>query len=435
MNKELSHKAMEIAKRCGASSCRIAFGEGTDTSISFRNGTMEKLQQSSSAALAFHLYVDGRFGAFTTNRLIESELEPFLRRCVDSVRLLSPDDCRVLPDPTLYYKGDSKSLEQFDSSFFDIPMKDKIRILENTHLETGVNDTRQIASECDYDETLKAEYIIDSQGLEVEDRRTFYTISCECTLKGEGEIRPQNYWYEGSMFFDKLGNGAGRKAYERTADMLDARQISSGKYNVVVENAVAQKFVSPIIGALNGSSIHYKSSFLLDSIGKLMFPERLAIAENPLIVGAYGSALYDSEGIATKYTDIIKDGRVMTYLLNTYYAKKLGMERTIESASAIMFPHHEDLDAKQITSQIGTGIYITGFNGGNSNPVTGDFSYGIEGYYFENGIRKHSIKEMNISGNFLSLWRKNCLIGNDPIKFTQWQIPTLAFEDVDISGN
>ncbi len=426
---------MEIARRCGADACRIALGEGTDTSISFRNGIMEKLQQSSSTALAFHLFVDGRFGAFTTNRLIESELEPFLRRCVESVRLLSPDNCRVLPDPALYYKGDSRKLEQYDARFFDIPMKEKVAVLERTHRETGIDDPRQIAAECDYDETLKSEYIIDSQGLEVEDSRTFYTVSCECTLKGEGDIRPQNYWYEGSMFFDRLASGAGQKAYRRTADMLDARQIGSGKYSVVVENNVAQKFVSPIIGALNGSSIQYKSSFLLDSLGKDIFPEKLTIAENPLVVGAYGSALYDSEGVATRYTDIIRDGRVMTYLLNTYYARKLGMERTVESASAIMFPRHDELDAQQIISQVGTGICITGFNGGNSNPVTGDFSYGIEGYYFEGGKRKHAIKEMNISGNFINLWRKNCAIGNDPVKYTQWQIPTLAFEDVDISGN
>ncbi len=434
MNKELAHKALETALRCGASDARIALGEGTDTSISFLNGEIERLQESSAAALAFHLFVDGRFGVFTTNRLKEAELEPFIRRCIESVRLLAEDDCRVLPDPSLYYKGTGADLKQHDSRFFDIPFAEKTAILAATHQETGIDDPRQISAACDYDDSLKSEYIIDSQGLEVEDHRTFYTISCECTLKDQGDIRPQNYWYHGSMFFDQLAPGAGRKAYERTAAMLDACKIASGRYNIVIENAVAQKMVSPIISALQGGSIHYKSSFLLDSLGKELFPKSLCIAENPLTIGAYGSAYYDSEGVATRYTDIVKDGRIETYILNTYYARKLQMPRTIESVSSIMFPTHHEMGAEEIMAQVGTGIYVTGFNGGNSNPVTGDFSYGIEGFWFENGKRVHSIKEMNMTGNFLSLWRKNCFIGNDPLEYVQWQIPTLAFEDVDISG-
>ncbi len=434
MNKELAHRALDTALRCGASHCRIALGEGIDTSVSFLNGEIEKLQESSSAALALHLFVDGRFGVFTTNRLKEVELEPFIRKCIESVKLLAPDDCRSLPDPSLYYKGAGKDLKQYDSTFFDIPFHKKTELLKAAHLETGINDPRQISSACDYDDSLKSEYIIDSQGLEVEDKRTFYTISCECTLKDQGDIRPQNYWYEGSMFFDSIGTGSGRKAYERTSAMLNARKITSGRYNIVIENTVSQKMVSPIINALQGASIHYKSSFLIDTLGKEIFPKSFNIADNPLIIGAYGSAYYDNEGVATKYTDIIKDGRIETYFLNTYYAKKLQMSRSIDSVSAVMFPSHENLDAEAIMKEVGTGIFVTGFNGGNSNPVTGDFSYGIEGFYFENGKRVHSIKEMNMSGNFLSLWRRNCFIGNDPQKFSQWQIPTLAFEDVDISG-
>ena len=138
--------------------------------------------------------------------------------------------------------------------------------------------------------------------------------------------------------------------------------------------------------------------------------------------------------MATCERDIIRDGVVRTYFLNTYFANKLGMPRTVEDAYAVGFPRNSGLGIEEILRQTGSGVLITGFNGGNSNPVTGDFSYGIEGWYFENGQRLYPVKEMNLSGDFLSLWARNIFIGNDPIGFMQWQIPTLAFEGADISG-
>ena len=110
------------------------------------------------------------------------------------------------------------------------------------------------------------------------------------------------------------------------------------------------------------------------------------------------------------------------------------MPRTSEDATAVCFPRNSGMGLEDILRQTGSGVLITGFNGGNSNPVTGDFSYGIEGWYFENGQRMYPVKEMNLSGDFLSLWARNIFIGNDPIGFMPWQIPTLAFEGADISG-
>ncbi len=216
--------------------------------------------------------------------------------------------------------------------------------------------------------------------------------------------------------------------------MIDSRKLPSGKYSIVLENTVSAKAVSAVISALNGAALQQKNSFLLDSLGKRMFPESLHIADNPLLPGRTGSTYYDSEGVATSERVIIRDGQVCTYFLNTYFANKLGMSRTTEDAFAVYFPKNSGMGLEDILRQTGKGVLITGFNGGNSNPVTGDFSYGIEGWYFENGQKLYPVKEMNLTGNFLSLWKNSIFIGNDPIGFMEWQIPTLAFEGADISG-
>ena len=434
MNKDIAQKTLDTALACGASGCRVTLSESTQTSVSYLNGEIEKLQESTSAALGISLFTEGRYGAFSTNRLDDSELRPFIRRCVDSCRLLAPDDCRTLPDPSLYYRGGRPDLGQCDPHFSDISFKAKTDILEATDAEVDKSDSRVISTACDWDDCLRSDYIIDSQGLEVESSSTFYSVVCECTVRGHGEARPQNNWMEGALFFDRLRSGCGRTAYERTVPMIKARKLNSGKYNIVLENTVSAKAVSAIISALNGSSLQQQNSFLLDSLGKRIFPENLLITDNPLIPGRTGSGYFDSEGAVTCERDIIRDGVVRTYFLNTYFANKLGMPRTSEDATAVCFPRNSGMGLEDILRQTGSGVLITGFNGGNSNSVTGNFSYGIEGWYFENGQRLYPVKEMNLSGDFLSLWARNIFIGNDPIGFMPWQIPTLAFEGIDISG-
>lgn len=108
------------------------------------------------------------------------------------------------------------------------------------------------------------------------------------------------------------------------------------------------------------------------------------------------------------------------------------MPRTSEDAFAVCFPENSGIGQDGILQRTGRGILITGFNGGNSNPVTGDFSYGSKAGLRER--QRRSRQGNDLTGNFLDLWKKNLFIGNDPIDFMQWQIPTLAFEGADISG-
>ena len=287
MNKEIARKALETALELGASDCRINLAESTQTSISYLNGEIEKLQQSSSSAMGIAIFTEGRYGSFSTNRMDMDELRPFLRRCIESCRLLTPDNYRTMPDRSTYYKGGRPDLHLLDDRYLSIPFADKAAFLKATDAEADKSDSRLISTACDWDDCLKSEYIIDSRGLEVEDCRTAYSVSCECTVRGHGEARPQNNWFEGhgearpqnnwfegSVFFDRLPSGCGRKAYERTVPMIDSRKLPSGKYNIILENTVSARAVSAVIAALNGAALQQKNSFLLDSLGKRMFPER-----------------------------------------------------------------------------------------------------------------------------------------------------------------
>ena len=94
----------------------------------------------------------------------------------------------------------------------------------------------------------------------------------------------------------------------------------------------------------------------------------------------------------------------------------------------------KDVSLEDILKLCGNGIYVTGFNGGNCNPVTGDFSYGVEGFAFSKGKITHPVREMLITGNILELWNNLTAVGSDARPSVRWQIGSLAFENVSFSA-
>jgi len=109
------------------------------------------------------------------------------------------------------------------------------------------------------------------------------------------------------------------------------------------------------------------------------------------------------------------------------------MEPTIQSPS-ILTLQLGDKNFERILATIDKGIWVTGFNGGNSNATTGDFSFGIEGFLIEKGVAVKPVNEMNITGNLLTLWKNILEIGNDPRTISSYRIPSLLFDAVNFSG-
>ena len=213
---------------------------------------------------------------------------------------------------------------------------------------------------------------------------------------------------------------------------------------MVVDCNAASRLVSPLFTALNASSIQQKMSFMDDTLGKRMFPEGFTIMDMARTAGKAGSRLFDTEGVATKDAPIIEDGVVKQYFINTYMSNKMGLEPTVEDISRpCVMPYlkdevlslaEKDLCLEVIMKHCGSGVLVTGFNGGNCNPATGDFSFGVEGFAFSRGKVTHPVREMLITGNMIELWNNLIAAGTDARSSARWQIPSLAFEGVSFSA-
>ncbi|MEY2667951.1 MAG: hypothetical protein RJA59_589, partial [Pseudomonadota bacterium] len=154
---------------------------------------------------------------------------------------------------------------------------------------------------------------------------------------------------------------------------------------------------------------------------------------DPLVVRGLGSRLWDGEGIAARSFPVFEGGVLRSYYVDTYYGRKLGMAPTTARVSNLAWrpgTHRRE----ELLAAMGDGLLVTGFLGGNSNPTTGDFSLGVQGFRVAGGRLAGPVGEMNASGNLRDLWNRLTAVGDDPYPYSSMRTPSLLFEGIQIAG-
>jgi len=426
--------AMEHALKNGAQQARVSIYNNNSSQIEVRDEKIDKLQESNRTGMRINLYVDKKYSSISTSRITnKEELGKFIEEAIAGTRYLAEDEFRSLPDPDRYYKGGGPDLKSVDPQFSSVDPQQKVDDAFHVEKEVLGSDDRIISVTSSYSDGMSGSVMVDSNGFEGDTENSYYFLSTSVSVT-DGTARPEGNWYESSIFSDQLlRKDIGKKALKRALDRLGQEKIESGRMPMIVENKMAGRALQPLISALNGSAIQQKQSFLIDMIGEEIGSGLLSVTDDPFIVSGRGSRLFDNEGIATKKRAVIEKGVLKTYFIDTYYGKKLDMESTSGSTTNMVFKlGSKDLDG--LLADIDRGILVTGFNGGNNNQVTGDFSYGIEGFLVEKGKLVKAVAEMNITGNFKQLWKNLVAVGNDPDLSRSWRVPSLVFDNVDFSG-
>lgn len=433
-NKKLAQWAMDYALKNGCQASRITLYSGSNASFEIRDMKIDRLQQAAENSLGINLYVDGRFGSFSTNRLDKKELEKFIKDGIDATRYLAEDKARTLPDSSRYYKGGGSDLQLNDPKFDSVQPDDKVNLAMSTCDEMMGKDARIISANSSYSDGKDSQYMITSNGFEGETASSYFSLVGSVSIKGEGDARPESYWYDSSLYYDTLDKkGIGNKALERVLRKLGQQKVTSGKYKMVVDNMNSSRLLSPLISALYGSAIQQNNSFLLNKLNEKVLGDNITLIDEPHMVKAFGARYFDGEGVATRRMPIFENGVLKTYFIDTYNGNKMNTAPTISAPSILTMPlGTKDVDG--LVAMVDKGILVTGFNGGNSNSTTGDFSYGVEGFLIENGKLTQPVSEMNITGNILTLCNNLVAAGNDPRKSSSWKIPSLLFDGVDFSG-
>ena len=438
----LTQEEMALARHClqfaleqGASQVRITLTKSLLNLVGLLNGEVDKTSHALDRSLQLQLFVEGRFGAFSSNRLEKEGLEAFIREAIDTVKMLEPDAFRSLPAPERQAKDalTGRELGLYDPAYESLTAQDRRQMALGSIAwpKEGL-----IAEEGEYSDSVFDSLPLDSQGLEARHTETSFEIGYESTVEDAEGRHFSSYWWDATPRLKDLQlKDCAEKACRRAMDQLNPKPVPSGKYTLILDTECASKVVTPLLNALGGYSLQQKNSFLADSLGKQLFPQGLTILDAPRTPGDTGCRLFDSEGVATREMPIIENGVVKTYFLNTYISRKMEMEPTIEDATRVkVLPLGNCKTQQDVLNQVKDGILVTGFNGGNSNPATGNFSYGIEGFLIKDGKRVHPVREMLITGDFLTLWSHLIAAAQDARPCLSKLVPTLAFTDVDFSA-
>lgn len=428
---------MATARGKGAAEAAASAYRVREVSVQRRDGKLERINEATTRGLFLQLYVDGRYSAVSTNDLRPGALDAFIAEAVALARALERDPFRALPAPALYLGQAEVDLRLEDPRYAAVGPETRRRIVrELEEAARSVAGREAILSVTTTFEDSRSETArVNSNGFSGAQVGTAFWMGAEVSVADADGRKPEESALAGSRMHAELPDaaGVGRTAALRALGRLGSRRGESSVLTMAVDARAAGRLVAGLLGPLTAQALQQRCSFLEGRKGTAFGSPLLQIADDPLIVKGFGSRLFDGEGIAARRMPLFSEGVLESYYVDTYYGKKLSMPPTTAGPSNVVWKLGEEPPARLITD-MGEGILVTGFLGGNVNGTTGDFSLGIQGFRVRAGQAAEPVGEMNVSGNQVELWSRLVAVGNDPYPYSALRTPTLVFEAMQFAG-
>lgn len=427
-------EAIELSLDAGAEEVFATAAQSRDVEFSYRDGALEKVQDATSRNLSVELYANGRYSSHQTTDLNPERLRGFLREAVAITRALEADRYRQVTPAALYRDRQALDLDLVDGA---VSLLDRDRRLEwCVALDTAARTHERVISATAgiYDGTVTSA-AASSNGFSGSQQSTYCWLGSSVTLKDRGDRRASDGFYAGGTHIEELpaARNIASTALDRALVRLDSGKGPTGKTTMLVDARAASSLIGRLLRPAYAQNVQQGRSFWAQLIGKKAFSDKLNIVDDPLIRRGLASRLYDSEGISAKLWPLVADGVIENIYVDTYYGRKADLEPTTGTPSNVRVATGEQ-SLEQLVSDVGEGIYVTSWLGGNADGTTGDFSLGLCGHIIENGAIGRPVGEINVTGNLRRLFTRLEALGNDPYPYATTLAPSMVFAEVDFSG-
>jgi PmbA protein len=264
-------------------------------------------------------------------------------------------------------------------------------------------------------------------------------------IAGEGTAMERDYDYSSALHGADLEppEKVGRSAGERTVERLDPRKVDTKRVPVVFDRRVAGSLVGHLAGAINGSAVARKTSFLKDRLGERLFRSGIDVIDDPRRRRGLRSRPFDAEGVATRRLAVVEDGVLKSWFLDSATGRELGFATTGHAQRGVSStpspgPSNLHLSAgadtpEALLADIAEGFYVTDLIGMGVNQVTGDYSRGASGFWIENGRRSYPVSEVTIAGNLVEMFSTLSPANDLEFRFGT-NAPTLRVEGLTVAG-
>ncbi|MEX2125439.1 MAG: TldD/PmbA family protein [Woeseia sp.] len=431
---ERAAQAVDRAVAAGADDAWVVATQSRDVEFNYRDGALEKVQDAASRNLSVQIYANGRYSSHLTTDLDADRLTGFLQQAVAITAALEPDPHREITPAELFENRPATDLDLVDGSVsrldreqrlaWCVALDDAARRHERVISATaGIYDGRVTSASAS------------SNGFSGSSEATYCWLGTRVTLRDRGERRASDSFFAGGTHVGDLpvAGSIAEQALDRALVRLDADKGPTVRTIMLVDSRAASSLIERLLQSAYAQSVQQGRSFWASLTGKKAFSDKLSLIDDPLIRRGLASRLFDNEGISAAVLPIVEVGVVRNIYVDTYYGRKAGMEPTTGSPSNIRVgAGKQSLD--ELVGDVGEGIYVTSWLGGNADGTTGDFSLGLRGHLIENGVIGRPVGEMNVTGNLRTLFSRLEATGNDVYPYATILSPSLVFADVDFSG-
>jgi PmbA protein len=405
--------ALTAAREQGVSTAEAAAQLSQGLAVNVRMGEVETLEQTRDKGLSVTVYFGHRTGSASTTDLSAAAVRDTVRAACTIARYTAEDDCAGLADPDRL----ARSIPDLDLLHpWNPPVERAISLAHECEAAALAFDARITNSEgASLSSHEGVEVYANTHGFVGTSAGTRHRLSAAVIAQNDGGMQ-QDYWSTVSRRPDGLEQptAVGEHAARRALQRLGARKLSTRRAPVVYEAPAAASLLSHFIGAIRGESLYRGASFLLDHLGRAVFPPHVRIHEQPHLKAALGSASFDGEGVATAPRDLVCEGVLQGYVLDSYSARKLKMQTTGNAGGVHNLTIEPGkLSLQELLKTMGTGLFVTELIGFGVNVVTGDYSRGASGFWVENGEIAYPVEEITIAGNLRDMYRGLVAIGND----------------------
>ncbi len=433
---ELINWVVDQANKAGAADSKVYLSKRRFVDIRYRDKRPDTIKEATTQSLNLEVFLNGKYASQSTPDLRKPALEKFIKEVVENASILDQDPFRCLPDPKYYAGQPKQDLELSDKSYADYSPEERHAVARTVEAESLIRGGEKVisAEAISYDSWYE-EYVKTSNGFLGSMNSTYYQKGASVTMQDEGDRRPNGGYYVSSHIREDLPDSGlvGELAAKRTFDLLGSKKIPTEVLPVIIENRGVNRVLNGFMQALSGQNLQQKRSFLAGMKGQQVGSKIFTLVDDPHILRGLGSRHYDDDCFTPVRREIVKEGQLLDFLIDWYYSRKLECEPTTSWPSNLVLPPGSR-GIEEIMKDLGRGILITDFIGGNSNSTTGDFSVGIIGKLFDKGQFVQSVSEMNIADNHLKFWNKLVEAANDTWIYSSMRLPSLVFKDVVVAG-
>ena len=446
---ELKEIAADVVRRAtagGASAAEAVVREGTEFATVVRLGQVETLKESGSRAIGVRVFFGQRAASTYSSDFSPQALDHMVTSALQLARVTSEDPYAGIPDPQ-QLGAIPGELDLYYEDVFSLPTEERIAYARRCEKAAMDVDARIRNSEGgSFDAATGHKVLANSHGFVGEFRRSYCSVAAVPIAQADDAAMQRDYWYSVARSLSRLESPeeVGRIAAERTLRRLGARKVSTAQVPVVLDPMVSRSILDHIFEGVNGDSVYRGASFLAGKLGQKVAGDNVTIVDDGTMPGGFGTIPFDSEGVPTRRSVVIDRGTLNSYLLNTYTAKKLGLQTTGNASRGLagtpgigpgnFFLQPGSRSPKQMLADIEQGLYVTEFLGFGVNMVTGDYSRGASGLWISKGEFAYPVEEITVAGNLKDVFFNISEIGNDLEFRGSVACPTIRVDGLTVAG-